>query len=81
MLCNIGVFGVNLVGLFVGLFCDIDVYVVDVDCLECFVFDNFVIYDDCWLLSLILLVCDYVVYGWVLVLGLFMLCVVFNVLL
>lgn len=78
---NIGVFGVNLVGLSAGSPRDTDAYVADVDRLERLAFDNLATHDDRRLLSLILLARDHVVHGWVLASGSFMLCAAFNVLL
>lgn len=58
---NIGVFGVNLVGLSAGSPRDTDAYVADVDRLERLAFDNLATHDDRRLLSLILLARDHVV--------------------
>lgn len=78
---NIGVFGVNLVGLSAGSPTDTHEYLADVDRLERLVGDDVARLDDRRLLSLILLARDYVVHGWVLSSVSFMLCAAFNVLL
>lgn len=78
---NIGVFGVNLVGLSAGSPRDTDAYIADVDRLERLAGDDIAALDDRRLLSLILLARDHVVHGWVLASGSFMLCAAFNVLL
>jgi nucleoside-diphosphate-sugar epimerase/phosphohistidine swiveling domain-containing protein len=78
---NIGVFGVNLVGLSVGSPRDTREYLADVDRLERLVGDDVTQLDDRRLLSLILLARDHVVHGWVLASVSFMLCAAFNVLL
>lgn len=78
---NIGVFGVNLVGLSAGSPRDTAEYVADVDRLERLVGDEVTRLDDRRLLSLILLARDDVVHGWVLSSVSFMLCAAFNVLL
>ncbi|BBZ43830.1 sugar epimerase family protein [Mycobacterium parmense] len=78
---NIGVFGVNLVGLSAGSLQDTDAYVADVDRLEGLADGDLTRLDDGRLLSLILLARDHVVHGWVLASGSFMLCAAFNVLL
>ncbi|OSC35641.1 sugar epimerase family protein [Mycobacterium decipiens] len=78
---NIGVFGVNLVGLSAGSPRDTNAYVADVDRLERLAGDDRTALDDRRLLSLIGLARDHVVHGWVLASGSFMLCAAFNVLL
>ncbi|MGE2815128.1 sugar epimerase family protein [Mycobacterium heidelbergense] len=78
---NIGVFGVNLVGLSAGSPRDTAEYLADVDRLERLVGDDVTRLDDRRLLSLILLARDDVVHGWVLSSVSFMLCAAFNVLL
>jgi phosphohistidine swiveling domain-containing protein len=78
---NIGVFGVNLVGLSAGSPRDTRDYLADVDRLERLVGDDVTQLDDRRLLSLILLARDHVVHGWVLASVSFMLCAAFNVLL
>jgi nucleoside-diphosphate-sugar epimerase/phosphohistidine swiveling domain-containing protein len=78
---NIGVFGVNLVGLSAGSPRDTREYLADVDRLEQLVGDDVTRLDDRRLLSLILLARDDVVHGWVLSSVSFMLCAAFNVLL
>jgi nucleoside-diphosphate-sugar epimerase/phosphohistidine swiveling domain-containing protein len=78
---NIGVFGVNLVGLSAGSPHDTHEYLADVDRLERMVGDDVTRLDDRRLLSLILLARDQVVHGWVLASVSFMLCAAFNVLL
>ncbi|OMC52969.1 hypothetical protein A5745_23000 [Mycobacterium sp. IS-2888] len=78
---NIGVFGVNLVGLSAGSPRDTAEYLADVDRLERLVGDDVTRHDDRRLLSLILLARDDVVHGWVLSSVSFMLCAAFNVLL
>jgi nucleoside-diphosphate-sugar epimerase/phosphohistidine swiveling domain-containing protein len=78
---NIGVFGVNLVGLSAGSPRDTQEYLADVDRLELLVGDDATRLDDRRLLSLILLARDHVVHGWVLASVSFMLCAAFNVLL
>lgn len=77
---NIGVFGVNLVGLSAGSPLDTNDYLNDVDRLER-LSRGLSELDDRRLLSLILLARDHVVHGWVLASGSFMLCAAFNVLL
>lgn len=77
---NIGVFGVNLVGLSAGSPRDTGDYVDDVDRLEQLAGDVSTL-EDPRLLSLILLARDHVVHGWLLASGSFMLCAAFNVLL
>ena len=78
---NIGVFGVNLVGLSAGSPRDTHEYLADVDRLERLVGDDVTHLDDRRLLSLILLARDHVLHGWVLASVSFMLCAAFNVLL
>jgi nucleoside-diphosphate-sugar epimerase/phosphohistidine swiveling domain-containing protein len=78
---NIGVFGVNLVGLSAGSPRDTQDFVADVDRLERLAAEDLTQLDDRRLLSLILLARDHVVHGWVLASGSFMLCAAFNVLL
>lgn len=78
---NIGVFGVNLVGLSAGSPLDTGDYRGDVERLEQLVGDDVTRLDDRRLLSLILLARDHVVHGWLLASGSFMLCAAFNVLL
>lgn len=78
---NIGVFGVNVVGLGASSPRDTDEYVADVDRLERLIGDDVTRLDDRRLLSLILLARDHVVHGWVLSAVSFMLCASFNVLL
>jgi nucleoside-diphosphate-sugar epimerase/phosphohistidine swiveling domain-containing protein len=78
---NIGVFGVNLVGLSAGSPLDTRDFIADVDRLERLTADDVTQLDDRRLLSLILLARDHVVHGWVLASGSFMLCAAFNVLL
>jgi nucleoside-diphosphate-sugar epimerase/phosphohistidine swiveling domain-containing protein len=78
---NIGVFGVNLVGLSAGSPRDTRDFVADVDRLEYLAAGDLSRLDDRRLLSLILLARDHVVHGWVLASGSFMLCAAFNVLL
>ncbi|AGC62566.1 conserved membrane protein [Mycobacterium liflandii 128FXT] len=78
---NIGVFGVNLVGLSAGSALDTNDFIADVDRLEQLVGGDVTTLDDRRLLSLILLARDHVVHGWVLASGSFMLCAAFNVLL
>jgi nucleoside-diphosphate-sugar epimerase/phosphohistidine swiveling domain-containing protein len=78
---NIGVFGVNLVGLSAGSPQDTHDYIADVDRLERLAGDDVTQLDDRRLLSLILLARDHVVHGWVLASASFMLCAAFNVLL
>ncbi|GAB3000523.1 sugar epimerase family protein [Mycobacterium bourgelatii] len=77
---NIGVFGVNLVGLSAGSRRDTSDYLDDVDRLERLAGDVAKL-DDRRLLSLILLARDHVVHGWLLASGSFMLCAAYNVLL
>ncbi|WP_156687848.1 sugar epimerase family protein [Mycobacterium sp. Marseille-P9652] len=78
---NIGVFGVNLVGLSSGSSADTRDFVADVDRLEELAGDDLAQLDDRRLLSLIVLARDHVVHGWVLASASFMLCAAFNVLL
>lgn len=78
---NIGVFGVNLVGLSAGSALDTNDFIADVDRLEQLAGGDVTTLDDRRLLSLILLARDHVVHGWVLASGSFMLCAAFNVLL
>lgn len=79
---NIGVFGVNLVGLSAGSPRDTDDFMADVDRLEHLAADDDLgQLDDRRLLSLISLARDHVVHGWVLASGSFMLCAAFNALL
>ncbi|SOX54470.1 hypothetical protein MAAFP003_3146, partial [Mycobacterium ahvazicum] len=77
---NIGVFGVNLVGLSAGASRDTEDFIADVDRLERLTEDVTQL-DDRRLLSLIGLARDQVVHGWVLASASFMLCAAFNVLL
>jgi phosphohistidine swiveling domain-containing protein len=77
---NIGVFGVNLVGLSAGSPRDTHDFIADVDRLERLAGEDLIQIDDRRLLSLILLARDHVVHGWVLASGSFMLCAAFNVL-
>ena len=78
---NVGVFGVNLVGLSAGSPRDTDDFIADVDRLERLAGGDVTQLDDRRLLSLILLARDHVVHGWLLASGSFMLCAAFNVLL
>lgn len=78
---NIGVFGVNLIGLCAGSAADTDEFVADVDRLERLADDDLTRLEDRRLLSLIALARDDVVHGWVLASASFMLCAAFNVLL
>ena len=78
---NIGVFGVNLVGLSAGSPRDTEDFVADIDRLEQLAGGDVTALDDRRLLSLILLARDHVVHGWVLASASFMLCAAFNVLL
>ncbi|OBF78301.1 hypothetical protein A5750_03320 [Mycobacterium sp. 852002-51613_SCH5001154] len=77
---NIGVFGVNLIGLSGGSSKDTHEFVADVDHLERLA-DDVTRLDEGRLLSLISLARDDVVHGWVLASASFMLCAAFNVLL
>lgn len=70
---NIGVFGVNLVGLSAGSHRDTRDYIADIDRLERLTGDDLARLDENRLLSLILLARDHVVHGWVLASGSFML--------
>ncbi|ASW95389.1 sugar epimerase family protein [Mycobacterium intracellulare] len=78
---NIGVFGVNLIGLSAGAPLDTREFVADVDRLERLTEGDLAGIDDRRLLSLIFLARDQVVHGWVLAAGSFLLCAAFNVLL
>ncbi len=78
---NIGVFGVNLIGLSAGAPLDTREFVADVDRLERLTDGDLTRLDDRRLLSLISLARDQVVHGWVLAAGSFLLCAAFNVLL
>ncbi|OSC24260.1 hypothetical protein B8W69_21960 [Mycobacterium vulneris] len=78
---NIGVFGVNLIGLSAGAPLDTREFVADVDRLERLTDGDLAGLDDRRLLSLISLARDQVVHGWVLAAGSFLLCAAFNVLL
>ncbi len=78
---NIGVFGVNVVGLSSGSALDTTDFIADVDRLERLCDGDLTQLDDERLLSLILLARDHVVYGWTLASGAFMLCASSNVLL
>lgn len=78
---NIGVFGVNLIGLSAGAPLDTREFVADVDRLERLTEGDLAGIDDRRLLSLISLARDQVVHGWVLAAGSFLLCAAFNVLL
>ncbi|BBX61828.1 hypothetical protein MSAS_10020 [Mycobacterium saskatchewanense] len=78
---NIGVFGVNLVGLSAGSPADTRDFVADVDRLERLAGGDLTRLDERRLLSLVLLARDHVVHSWVLASGSFMLCAAFNVLL
>ncbi|MEB4212196.1 sugar epimerase family protein [Mycobacterium sp. 94-17] len=78
---NIGVFGVNLIGLSAGAPRDTREFVADVDRLERLAGGDLTRLDDHRLLSLISLARDEVVHGWVLAAGSFLLCAAFNVLL
>ncbi|MBW0017018.1 MAG: sugar epimerase family protein [Mycobacterium sp.] len=79
---NIGVFGVNLLGLSAASPLDTRDFLADVDRLERMAGSDFAELDDRRLLSLISLARDHVVHGWVLAgAGSFMLCAAFNVLL
>jgi nucleoside-diphosphate-sugar epimerase/phosphohistidine swiveling domain-containing protein len=78
---NIGVFGINLIGLSAGSPLDTREFVADVDRLERLADDDLSRLDDRRLLSLISLARDDVVHGWVLAAGSFLLCAAFNVLL
>jgi nucleoside-diphosphate-sugar epimerase/phosphohistidine swiveling domain-containing protein len=78
---NIGVFGVNLVGLSSGSSRDTHDFIADIDRLERLADSDLTRLDDRRLLSLISLARDHVVHGWVLASASFMLCAAFNVLL
>jgi nucleoside-diphosphate-sugar epimerase/phosphohistidine swiveling domain-containing protein len=78
---NIGVCGVNLVGLSAGSPLDTRDFIADVDRLEHLAGGDLTGLDDGRLLSLILLARDHAVHGWLLASGSFMLCAAFNVLL
>jgi nucleoside-diphosphate-sugar epimerase/phosphohistidine swiveling domain-containing protein len=78
---NIGVFGVNVVGLSAGSPRDTHDYLAEVDRLEHLAGGDLSQLDDRRLLSLILLARDHVVHGWVLASVSFMLCAASNVLL
>ncbi|BAX93072.1 sugar epimerase family protein [Mycobacterium shigaense] len=78
---NIGVFGVNLIGLSAGSSKDTREFVADVDRLERLTGGDVTAIDDRRLLSLITAARDDVVHGWVLASASFMLCAAFNVLL
>ena len=78
---NIGVFGVNLVGLSAGSPRDTKDFIADVDRLERLAGGDLTRMDDRRLLSLISLARDHIVHGWVLASASFMLCAAFNVLL
>ena len=78
---NIGVFGINLVGLSAGSPRDTHDFIADVDRLERLADGDITRLDDRRLLSLISLARDHVVHGWVLASASFMLCAAFNVLL
>lgn len=78
---NVGVFGVNLIGLSAGSPRDTRDFIHDIDRLERLLGVDTASLDDPRLLSLILLARDYVVHGWLLASGSFMLCAAFNVLL
>jgi hypothetical protein len=74
---NIGVFGVNLIGLSAGAPLDTREFVADVDRLERLTGGDLAGLDDRRLLSLISLARDQVVHGWVLAAGSFLLCAVY----
>jgi nucleoside-diphosphate-sugar epimerase/phosphohistidine swiveling domain-containing protein len=78
---NIGVFGVNLVGLSTGAARETRDYIADVDRLEQLAGDDVSTLDEDRLLSLISLARDHAVYGWVLASGSFLLCAAFNTML
>ncbi len=78
---NLGVFGINLVGLSAGSGRDTRDYIADIDRLERLAGGDLAGLDDRRLLSLILLARDYVVHGWVLASGSFMTFAAFSVLL
>jgi nucleoside-diphosphate-sugar epimerase/phosphohistidine swiveling domain-containing protein len=78
---NIGVFGVNLVGLSAGSRRDTRDYITDIARLERLAGDDVTGLDEHRLLSLILLARDHVVHGWVLASGSFMLSAAFSLIL
>lgn len=78
---NIGVFGVNVVGLSAGSARDTHEFVADIDRLERLVGNDVTQLDERRLLGLILLARDHVVHGWTLASVAFMLCAAYNVLL
>lgn len=78
---NIGVFGLNVVGLSAGSPRDTRGFVADVDRLERLAAGDLTRLGDRRLRSLVALARDLVVHGWVLASGSFMLCASFNVLL
>lgn len=78
---NIGVFGINLLGLSAGSPRDTQDFMADVDRLEKLAGEDVTALESRRLLSLILLARDHVVHGWLLASGSFMLCAAFNVLL
>ncbi|UQX09426.1 PEP-utilizing enzyme [Candidatus Mycobacterium methanotrophicum] len=79
---NIGVFGINLIGLSAGTGRDTRDYTADIDRLERLAGDDLRQMDERRLLSLILLARDHVVHGWVLAGGgSFMLFAAFSVIL
>lgn len=78
---NIGVFGVNLVGLSAGSHRDTRAYCADIARLERMTGDDVTGIDGQRLLSLILLARDHVVHGWVLASGSFMLSAAFSLIL
>ncbi len=78
---NIGVCGVNLIGLSAGSPLDTRDFIADVDRLERLAGGDLTQLEEGRLLSLILLARDDAVHGWLLASGSFMLCAAFNVLL
>lgn len=78
---NIGVFGINLIGLSAGSHRDTRDYVADIARLERLTAGDLGGLDEQRLLSLILLARDHVVHGWVLASGSFMLSAAFSLLL
>jgi len=78
---NIGVFGVNLVGLSAGSQRDTRDYIADIARLERLTSGDVTRLGNQRLLSLILLARDYVVHGWVLASGSFMLSAAFSLIL
>jgi nucleoside-diphosphate-sugar epimerase/phosphohistidine swiveling domain-containing protein len=78
---NLGVFGLNLIGLSAGTARDTRDYITDIDRLERLTGEDLAQLDDRRLLSLILLARDLVVHGWVLASGSFMTFAAFSVLL